>query len=73
LGNIKRKTITMEQNKELLEKLKTVRTVMVLAHNTGEFFSILKKEVRDAAKKRVLDFYETDKLFNNRRNVIVIC
>lgn len=66
------KKIREHNPKEFLEDLNRVRDVMVYAHATKEYFKAYKCDIRRTAETQKIHYYLTDKVFKNRRTVIVI-
>ncbi len=55
-----------------LVDLKKVREVMVYAAGTSDFFEVKKKDVKQMASTRKINYYMTDKIFVVRRPTMVI-
>ncbi len=46
--------------------------IMAYVRSTGAFLKVRKSEVLETAEKMKINYYITDKVFRNKRNVIVI-
>lgn len=62
----------MKENAQFRKDLKTVRDIMVQAYETGDFYRITKREVLNTARVAVIVYDITDRVFKNRRKVIII-
>jgi hypothetical protein len=66
--------IKIKQSNEpkFLEDIKKVSDVMVYADRTNSFFRTTKREVMKEAETKEVRYYITNKVFANRRDVMVI-
>ena len=59
-------------DEEFIKNFKSVRSVVVYAHATEDFFCVTKSEVAKMAENCKIRYYITNDVFENRRTVLVI-
>lgn len=66
------KKIRQHNDQQFLDDFKSVRQILISPRNTGAYFNVSKKEVKERAEEQIIHYYLTDKIFAVKRTVMVV-